>query len=98
MHIVLAWEINTQGEQSTKINKDLLAVLSPYSWVRPLPSFFIIKINSVETRKDITDKLVKTIQKYNEKIHLVVSPPMTGGSYNGWLPKGLWKQIGERVN
>lgn len=98
VHIVLAWDIKVKGDRWTTINNDLKTALTSYSWVRPLPALYIIKVDSAETRKAIVNNLVEIIKKYNETIHFVASPPMIGGSYDGWLPRDLWTKIGERVN
>ena len=97
MHITLSWDISATGDQWKTINDNLREQLQGYSWVRPLSTFYIVKVNSAEQRDNLVDALISVIKQSHEKIHFVVTPLMTGGGYNGWLPQDLWDKINERT-
>ena len=71
--------------------------LKGYSWVRPLSTFYVVKVSSSDHRDQLIDQLVSVAKANTEKIHFVASPAMTGGGYNGWLPKDLWDKINQRT-
>lgn len=97
MHITVSWDIYATGQKLDELNNEMKEALQGYSWVRPLKSTYIVKINSNEERTELKNALVKIIAKSDKKIHLLISPPMDGGVYTGWLPKGLWEKINQRT-
>ncbi|WP_144401577.1 hypothetical protein [Isoalcanivorax pacificus] len=97
MHIVISWDISAEGNRWNTINDEMKECLSGYSWVRPLKTFYVVKVNSSNHREQLITALQSVAKSNSEKIHFVASPAMTGGSYNGWLPKDLWDKIGERT-
>jgi hypothetical protein len=97
MHIALSWDITASGPRWTTINDALREELKYYPWVRPLSTFYIVNISTGEQRDSIVDALTAVAKRFPEKIYFVVTPPMSGGGYNGWLPKDLWDKINERA-
>jgi len=45
----------------------------------------------------MAEDLLAVVRTYRDLVTLVVSPLMTGGSYQGWLPEEMWKVINERT-
>jgi hypothetical protein len=97
MHVALSWDINASGARWTTINDALRGELKNYAWVRPLATFYIVNISTAEQRDGIVDALSAVARRFSETINFVVTPPMIGGGYNGWLPKDLWDKINERA-
>lgn len=97
MHVTLSWEITATGERWTQINNALKGALKGYSWVRPLKTLYVVKVDSAEDRQELKDSLLAVIRSTQEKVHLVITPPMDGGSYTGWLPRDLWDKINQRT-
>jgi hypothetical protein len=97
MHFVVSWDIKAEGEKWKEVNKAMREAIGDYSWVRPLTTFYIIKVNSGNDWNIIQKNLVSIVKKFPEKIHFVMSPLMKGGGYNGWLPKDLWPEIRKRT-
>jgi hypothetical protein len=96
MHFILAWNIRNPSPQATQMVDSMKEVLKPYSWVRPLNDFYIVQVPSQDEYNSILDKLQDIANKNSSAINFVMSPPIIGSRYNGWLPKDLWDQINER--
>jgi len=97
MHIAVSWDISASGERWTEIDNQLKAPLTQYSWVKPLETFYIIKIGSEAERKNIKDALVQVATEVAETVHFLVTPAMIGGKYDGYLPKDTWPLINKRT-
>jgi hypothetical protein len=96
MHFIVSWDISVSQPQWNTINDDLKAQLSGYSWVKPLTTLFVVKVNSVEGYNLILQNLQQITKKYPNTISLILSPLMNGGIYNGILSQELWNAINER--
>ena len=98
MHFGVSWDIEAEGQRWTEINNAMKKGLSGYSWVRPLATFYIVKVNSQYDWNFIHKNLTGVAEKiYPRKVNFVMGPLMSGGGYNGWLPKELWPKIRERT-
>lgn len=96
MHIVVSWDISTGKPRWDEIDKRLKEGLSGYSWVRPLTTFYVVRINSEADRAAIRERLVTVARSVSETVHIVLSPAMSGGRYDGFLPKDTWPKLNER--
>lgn len=97
MHFVVSWDIEAEGEEWTEINAAMKEGLSGYSWVRPLTTFYIVKVGSLEDKESIYHKLIAVAKKYPREVNVVITPAMDGGTYSGWLPKDLWPKVRKRT-
>jgi hypothetical protein len=97
MHFVISWDIKAEGQRRTQIENDLKACITGYSWVHSLTTFYIVKVNSQTDWDSILTKLQAVGRKYTPDVNFVLTPLMSGGRYDGWLPKDLWTKIGERT-
>lgn len=97
MHVAICWDISATGARWNAINEKLKAEIKSYSWVRPLGTLYVVKVTSTEDRDSLVDRLTAIVKNLPEKVHFVVTPTMSGGRYNGWLPKDLWDKINERT-
>jgi len=95
MHFVVFWEIKPEEQRWTEINHAMEEVLSSYSWICPLTTFYIVKVNFQSDWDFIYGNLATLAKRYSGEVNFVMSPLMEGGRYDGWLPKGLWPKIRE---
>lgn len=96
MHIMLAWNVAIDDESDRKATKDRMrGALDGYSWVRVMPSVYVVKIDAADERDRLQERLSE-IAKEEDAVRYIISPLMEGGQYNGWLPKRLWPKINER--
>lgn len=98
MHIAVTWDISTSGDNWSSINERMRDVLKPYSWARPLSTFYVVKVNGEHDRTAIKEGLTAIASSSSSKIHFVVTPLMSSGSYDGYLPKDMWDNINQRTS
>lgn len=98
MHIVVSWDITNQNEPGAwnMWNERLKEVLKPYSWVRPLQTVYVVSVASEPARQTILQGLQNVSHQANNFIHILVSPAMAGGQYDGVLPQNLWPELNSR--
>ena len=94
MHFVLSWDISATGPARERIEQRLKQVIQPYSWVRPLTTFYIIQVHSQREWDTILNDLNRTIG--SDPVQFVMTPLMSGGKYNGGLSQDLWDEINQR--
>jgi len=98
MHFVVSWDIKTSTEpRRGEIATALKNCLKPYSWVRPLTTFYIVSVSSQQVWGTILQCFQAVCLRYKDEIHLVMSPLMQGGRYDGILPQNLWTEINQRT-
>jgi CRISPR-associated endonuclease Cas2 len=99
MHIMLAWNVATDDESERKtINDSMREALSGLSWVRVMPSVYVVKVDEADERDALHERLKKIVTNTPGTVHYLMSPLMEGGRYNGWLPKRLWPKINGRID
>ena len=98
MHVAISWDISSSGERWTEINNRMKEAIQPYSWARPLSTFYVVQLNKNTDRQTIHTELLKVAKSEPESIHFVVSPVMSSGKYNGYLPEDMWAKINKRTD
>ncbi|WP_422450692.1 MULTISPECIES: hypothetical protein [unclassified Endozoicomonas] len=99
MHLAISWDISAQNPQWDQLNNQMLAVLSPYSWVRPLSTFYVVRVNGEVDRHNIFNGLTAVAQSSTmNQINFLISPLMSAGRYDGFLPQDAWVNINERTS
>lgn len=96
MHIVICWDIKGSNPRRSEINTKLKGCLKGYSWVRPLSTFYVVKIASDAQRTAIKKSMTEVVSSIPDKVHFVISPTMAGGRYGGWLPRSMWDKLNKR--
>lgn len=96
MHFVISWDILASGERWNTINNSLIGVLRPYSWTKPLTTFFVVRVDNQLQWQTILSNLTTTSQGFPENVNFIMSPLMQGGTYNGILPQNMWNEINQR--
>ena len=96
MHFVVSWDISSQGEEWNRLNEQMKEKLAPYSWARPLTTFYVVNVNSQETWNSILNQMTSVCKSNPNKINFVMTPLMSGGQYNGMLNNDMWAEINKR--
>ncbi|WP_157648208.1 hypothetical protein [Burkholderia ubonensis] len=97
MHVTVSWDISAAGDKWNEINEKMKGALKGYSWVRPLKSVYVVNVDSAEDRLELKNNLIEVVKSSDERVNFIITPPMDGGSYSGWLPKSLWEKINQRT-
>lgn len=97
MHFIVSWDIQSEDKEWDEINAQLQECLEDYSWVRPLSTFYIVRVRSQEEWEWIKEDLQEVADSSTATIRFILSPLMYGGQYDGWLPKTAWPKIRKRT-
>ena len=98
MHFVLTYDLSAEGERRTDIENRIENTLAPYIHVKRLSTFYIIQVNGYVEWEAIRSSFTSIAQNISERFHFIMSPLMTGGRYNGYLPKEDWDEINKITN
>ena len=98
MHIAVTWDISASGNRWKEINDQMREVLRPFSWVRPLTTFFVVRVSGRGDQDSIRNGLLAVAKSVSEQVHFVVSPIMSPGRYDGYLPKDMWAELNQRTS
>lgn len=102
MHFMVSWDIRGAGDNWNKYNDQLKNQLGTYLEIKPLTTVHIVKVTSETGRTSVMNKLTavaKQIEKSGKiQVWILASPPMTIGSYHGWLPQDWWDAIAKFVS
>ena len=104
IHFVLSWDIhtknrngNTEDREWGEVNSRLQECIEPYSWVRPLSTFYIVRVSGPQEWQEIRDALVRVAENSTADINFLIGPLMSGGQYDGWLPEDIWPKVQKRT-
>lgn len=95
MHCVFSYDLAAEGESRRKIEEKITAILSLHRNVKRLTTFYIIYVRNQEEWNSLLQELTVLLQPLPERAHFILSPPMTGGVYNGLLGANDWTEINE---
>lgn len=98
MHFVLSYDLGAEGQRRSEIEKEIETILSPYTHVKRLSTFYIIRIQENIEWESIRVALTNLAQKISESFHFIMSPPISEGNYNGILYRGEWDEINAITN
>jgi len=96
MHCIVSYDIK-DGPLRRTIEQEVQNAVSIHPAVRPLTTFYIVQILFSGDYKNLTDRLLGIAKNYPSQLNFVVSPPIQGGGYQGWLPREMWDQIATRT-
>lgn len=98
MHCIISWDIEAENQKWTQLNEELKKCFLGYSWVKPLSTFYIVKVDNTDERDSIKESLTKICIQNPKTINFIISPAIEGsGTYSGWLPKTFWPKIKDRT-
>jgi hypothetical protein len=97
MHVVVSWDISASEPDWSAINERLLGVFKPYNWIRPLNTFYVVKVNSEEQRALLHNELLTAARSTPITVLFLVSPIIHDGKYQGLLPKDTWPDLNAKT-
>lgn len=97
MYVVISWDISASGSEWNVINERLVGVFKPYSWIRPLNTFYVVKINAEQQRNAIYNELLTAAKSTPLRVLFLVSPVIIG-RFEGLLPKETWPDLNSRTD
>lgn len=97
LHLIASWDISATGAMWDTYNDQMLDVLKPFPWVRPLNTYYLVPIFNAADRDRIDAGLKAVAALAFVEIKFLVSPPMPPALYAGVLPEEMWKLVNARV-
>lgn len=94
MHFVLSYDLSLEaGARRNEIVSQIEGFLPANNFVRRLSTFYVVHVNSETEWNAILTNLSNLSRGIPEDLYFIMSPCMTGGRYNGILPKTEWDAI-----
>lgn len=94
MHFVLSYDLSLEaGARRNEIVSQIESFLPVNNFVRRLSTFYVVHVKSEAEWNVILTNLSNLSRGIPEDFHFIMSPCMTGGRYNGILPKAEWDAI-----
>lgn len=95
MHCTLTYDLGATGERRSEIESEIKGILASYRWAKRLTTFYVVEITTKERWNDLLTEFKSLSESISEKFHFIMSPPMSGGRYDGILSSGKWDFINE---
>lgn len=93
MNFVLTYDLKLEGQQRKNIEDRIDLVLQSYRYSKALPTFYVIHVDSFAQWEQILAGLTVIARELSGSFYFIMSPPVSGGRYNGYLPTTLWNTI-----
>jgi hypothetical protein len=74
MHLVVSWDIKQKGKRWTEINNAMLGGIAGFSWLRLLPTFYILEISFENEWLLIQNNLLAVADKFSHDVNFLMSP------------------------
>ena len=96
MHLGVYWYIKNPSTPREPVMAALKEVLKGYSWVRPLPGYYVLQVGGESDRQLIREGLTAYAQANPGRVQFLITPLMNG-KYTGFLPKDTWQKLNDRT-
>jgi hypothetical protein len=96
MYFIVSWDIGTTEPAWSKINEQLRDCFKSFPQIRPVNTFYMVKVENAQQYQAIHDCLLKIAKESTTvKVHFVMSPLLSIAGWKGWLPQDRWTKIAE---
>ena len=95
LHVTIAWEVRASGARGQEIDRLFKQNISNYHWVQALSNVVVVSASSIEQLNALAVSLINTAKSLPEQPYVFISPPMSGGRYNGFVPSDKWQKLNE---
>ena len=92
MHALIAWT-TAQSDTPEAMRAQLLACIGKLDNIEVVPDVYVVKFNTFARYERLVDKLQDVARQNPGAVRLILTPPIMGGSYRGWLPTSRWATI-----
>jgi len=93
MHCLLTYGLTGSPAEQARLNAEIAAVVKRNPHVQVLGNTYVIKVNSDAEATQLLNAIVGVARTAPNSMNFIVTPIISGGRYNGWLPQSLWTQI-----
>jgi hypothetical protein len=95
MHFTVSWDIESDEDNFKRISSLITDIIKKHALIvtEPVSKYIVVKAESDAQWNIILKALNGICEMYKGKIHFIMSPPMTGGQYNGRIRD--WTKVNE---
>lgn len=96
MHFTVSWDIETSDEAvHRKVSSLMVDTIKRHSEIltEPISKYIVVKVENEAKWNIILKALTGICEMYKGKINFIMSPPATGGQYNGRIKD--WTKVNE---
>ncbi len=93
MNFVMTYDLKLEGQERKDCEERIEMVLESYKYTKQLTTFFVVHIESYNQWDQILAGLSAIAKEVSGKFYFIMSPPVSGGRYNGYMPKASWNDI-----
>jgi len=98
MHFMAAVRFRVQSPLThQQVNNEINAALQPFAFVRPMEDCYVVSVPMLDQYNFATQQLIGVAQRHPQDFYMLISPPMAGGGYTGWLEAPMWPEINRKT-
>jgi hypothetical protein len=93
MYFIVSWDISAVNPRWSAIDEQMRNCFKGYTQLRPVNTFYMVKVASGNERNAILTALQAVAQQTSEDVFFVMSPVLTVSGWDGWLPQDKWELV-----
>jgi hypothetical protein len=94
MKVAVCMEINAAGERATLIESAMRDALKPYTWVRPLRTVYVLRLENEDQIPLLQAGLLQCARAFLAgEVNYLIVPVL--GRIDGFLPANMWPPLNE---
>lgn len=74
MHFIVSWDIKAESARWLEIDRAMREGIRDYSWIHPLPTFYILKVYTGHDWNTVRENLLGIAETFPDEVNFVVSP------------------------
>jgi hypothetical protein len=74
MHLIVSWDISSEGSRRQEINTAMKEQLIGYTWIHPLTTFYILNVDYEGQWEAVRNKLYSVAEHYSGEVNFLMSP------------------------
>ena len=91
MYCVISWDISAVNPRWREIDDQLRACIQNFTYVRPVNTFYLVRISSADRIEAIRKCFDAVKQNTKESISYILSPAFAGHTWSGTI--GDWPNV-----
>lgn len=94
MHCVVVWQIiGAPGAAVPVVDADLQSALVGFAFVPCMSGVYVVHGLTPGGYAELVQRLTATASQRPAVVRVLVSPPIHGGVYQGWLSQDRWNML-----
>lgn len=93
MYVVISWDISAVNPRWSQINDEMKACIAAYDWVRPVNTFYMMRIGSAAEIENIRKCFSAIAERVDVNVSFILSPAFTGAGHKWTGRIGEWEKV-----